>query len=272
MKNFLRSLAFVLMVGGAYAQNSLVLEVNKRRIESGLTLLNLPDCPATKTDHWNQCFGSLVYGFGGQYVGEFKDNKRSGLGVLYDANGQILRFGLWLDDQLKIETQLDTRNYPFMTQKNELVTTVTSTLPVSNLPACQGSDFRNLNNCFGTHTFPDGAKYLGEWKAMMMHGRGTFTSAIGLKYEGEWKDNKYNGQGTLLASNGSVITQGIWADGKFIRSASQLASLPSASSNNAEIDRLTAEVEAERKKRQELEVQLAATPQPRVSDFLCKRS
>jgi hypothetical protein len=258
MKSLLRFIAFVVMVESAYAQNSLVLEVNKRRLESGLALINLPDCPATKTTPWHQCFGSFVYGFGGQYVGEFKDNKRSGLGVLYDANGQILRFGLWLDDQLKTETQLEARYYPFIPQKNELVVTVTSALPTSNLPSCQGNDFRNLNNCFGTHTFPDGAKYVGEWKAMLMHGRGTFTSATGVKYEGEWKENNYHGQGTLRASNGSVISQGIWAAGKFVRSAPELQANSSVLTSIAERDRLTAEVEAERKKRQELEQQFAA--------------
>jgi hypothetical protein len=147
---------------------------------------------------------------------------------------------------------------------NQTVSTATDPLNISqsDLPACQGSDTARWSNCFGKYTFPDGAKYVGEWKAMLMHGRGTFISAKGVKYEGEWRDNYYNGQGTLFASNGSVISQGVWADGKFVRSASQLESLPSALSNNAEIDRLTAAVEAERKKRQELEAQLAASAQP----------
>ena len=167
------------------------------------------------------------------------------------------------------ETNRENKFLPALVQQastiNQTVATATqqANIPQSNLPACQGSDTARWSNCFGKYTFPDGAIYVGEWKAMLMHGRGTFMSAIGVKYEGEWRDNNYNGQGTLFASNGSVISQGVWADGNFVRSAPvQQATTSSALPNSAEIDRLTAEVEAERKKRQELEAQLAATVQP----------
>ena len=45
---------------------------------------------------------------------------------------------------------------------------------------------------------------------------GTYTTFLGNKYVGEFKDGKYNGQGTFYSSNGSVINQGIWADGNFV--------------------------------------------------------
>ena len=103
-----------------------------------------------------------------------------------------------------------------------------------NLPACPSSGY--LNDCFGSYTYPNNWKYVGEWK-----------------------DNRQNGQGTLYAVNGSVANQGIWSDGNFVRSAPVLqANSSSVLTSSPERDRLTAEFDAERKKRQELEQLLAA--------------
>ncbi|HUI06511.1 MAG TPA: hypothetical protein VL486_05845 [Verrucomicrobiae bacterium] len=55
----------------------------------------------------------------------------------------------------------------------------------------------------GTLTFPDGQKYVGEFKRGIKSGRGAYTWPDGQKYEGEFKDNRANGQGT-----------GTWPDGR----------------------------------------------------------
>ena len=105
----------------------------------------------------------------------------------------------------------------------------------SNLPTCPSAGI-SFHNCYGV-----------------------WTDRSGTKYVGEWKNQQYNGQGTLYRSDGLLINQGIWANGNFIGSAPlQQVTPSSALSNNAERDRLNVEVEAERKKRQELEQQLAA--------------
>jgi len=72
----------------------------------------------------------------------------------------------------------------------------------SNLPDCQGSDTTKWSNCTGTKTFPNGAKYVGEFKDGKLHGQGTGTFADGSKYVGEHKDEKFSGQGTGTYSNG----------------------------------------------------------------------
>ena len=89
------------------------------------------------------------------------------------------------------------------------------------------------------------------------------TTVYGIsKYAGEFINGKPHGLGAFHSSNG-IISEGVWADGKFIRSALvQQATTSSTLSNSAEIDRLSAEVEVERKKRQELEAQLASSVQP----------
>ena len=95
----------------------------------------------------------------------------------------------------------------------------------SNLPACQGKDSSQWNNCIGGFTGKNGNKtsveyrdgkfngrgtiifngntYVGEFKDNKYHGQATYTFANGDKYVGEYKDDKRNGQGTLIFANGN---------------------------------------------------------------------
>jgi len=52
-------------------------------------------------------------------------------------------------------------------------------------------------NGLGVMTYPDGHKYVGEWKDGEPNGQGTFTSPNGMKYIGEFKDGESHGQGTF---------------------------------------------------------------------------
>jgi hypothetical protein len=191
MKNLLRYLAFVLMVGGAYAQS------------------NLPACHGTTYSvNWNNCFGEFgnnpkyVGEFkdgrlngqgtetllnGDKYDGEFRDGKRNGRGTYTFANGSVISQGIWADG-----------NFVGLSPNQQ-----------SNLPACQGSDaVMWTNNCFGTYTYANGNKYVGEFKDGKRNGQGTnFLLADnqwkGDKYVGGFKDGKFHGQGTYfhLAEN-----------------------------------------------------------------------
>ncbi len=108
----------------------------------------------------------------------------------------------------------------------------------SKLPACSSGWFSSgFHNCFGSHTyansakyvgewsdnqrngqgtltFPDGDKFVGEWRDNMLNGQGTFTSASGEKYVGAFKDAKYNGQGTFTNADGNKYV-GSFKDDKF---------------------------------------------------------
>ena len=70
----------------------------------------------------------------------------------------------------------------------------------SDLPACPTSGY--FNNCFGTYTFDNGDKYVGEWKGDEANGQGTYTFASGDKYVGEFKNDNLHGQGTYKHSTG----------------------------------------------------------------------
>ena len=54
----------------------------------------------------------------------------------------------------------------------------------------------NCANGQGVYTWPDGSKYVGQWKDDKRNGQGTLTLSSGEKYVGQWKDDKRNGQGT----------------------------------------------------------------------------
>ena len=56
----------------------------------------LPQCPSDRNQVWTDCAGAYGYSDGSRYVGEFRDNKRSGQGTLTFANGDKY-VGEWSD-------------------------------------------------------------------------------------------------------------------------------------------------------------------------------
>jgi hypothetical protein len=64
------------------------------------------------------------------------------------------------------------------------------------LPNCPSELTARWHNCFGSYTFDNGSKYVGEWKEDKQHGQGATTYAEGDKYVGEYKDGEKHGQGT----------------------------------------------------------------------------
>lgn len=87
----------------------------------------------------------------------------------------------------------------------------------SRLPACPDSEDVRWHNCEGTFFWPDGEKYVGEFRDDKRSGQGTFTWSNGEKYVGEFRDNKRNGKGIRYSASGSVLEQGLWKDGELVR-------------------------------------------------------
>ena len=88
-------------------------------------------------------------------------------------------------------------------------------ISIQSLPDCPSDTSVRWDNCFGTLTFANGAKYVGEWKDDKRHGQGTATFANGEKYVGEFKEDKYHGQGTYTFANGTKSV-GYFMDGQYI--------------------------------------------------------
>ncbi|MDA9324741.1 MORN motif precursor, partial [Amylibacter sp.] len=51
-------------------------------------------------------------------------------------------------------------------------------------------EFDDRCNGHGTHTWPSGAVYVGEWKDDKQNGHGKMTYASGSIYEGKWLDGE----------------------------------------------------------------------------------
>ncbi|MDB4046453.1 trypsin-like peptidase domain-containing protein, partial [Amylibacter sp.] len=131
--------------------------------------------------------GTYTFIDGRKYVGNFKNHKLNGYAIKYFADGGIDQEGIFKDDEF-LYAQTKT------------------------LPSCPSSGY--FHNCFGTHTWDDGGKYIGEWQNDKTHGQGTYTWASGNKYVGEWQNNKKNGQGTFIWVDGDKyvgdIKNGKW--------------------------------------------------------------
>ena len=63
----------------------------------------------------------------------------------------------------------------------------------------------------GNFTFPNGAKYKGEFKDGLLNGQGISTLFDGRKYVGEFKDGK-RWNGIIFDKEGNII--GKWLNGK----------------------------------------------------------
>ncbi len=127
--------------------------------------------------------GTLTFPDGSKWVGAWKNSQLNGYAVTYYADGSINQEGIFKDNKfLKAQTKPKAPH-------------------VWALPACPSSGY--FHNCYGTHTWGGGLKYIGDWKNNKKNGQGTLTSGKGDKYVGDWKDDKYHGQGTVTFANGN---------------------------------------------------------------------
>ena len=56
-----------------------------------------------------------------------------------------------------------------------ILSTIFFSISVHALPDCPSDNSVRWNNCFGNENFPDGDKYVGEFKDDKFHGQGTYT-------------------------------------------------------------------------------------------------
>ena len=80
-------------------------------------------------------------------------------------------------------------------------------------PLYEGDAENGQPNGLGIMTYPDGRKYLGQWRDGKKHGNGTFTYPNGMKFVGEWKESKmwnvikYDPEGKFV---GEILDGKVW--------------------------------------------------------------
>lgn len=141
----------------------------------------LPPCPSDPTELWTNCFGSRTFANGGQYVGEYKNDKADGEGNYTWPDGQTYT-GHWTDD---LRNGRGTTVYPSGEQYS--------------------GDYRaDKRNGEGTFTWPDGQKYVGHWANDRQNGFGTQYAADGsVNQSGMWANGQY-AQVILTAKPGAA--------------------------------------------------------------------
>ena len=226
----------------------------RERIES-----SLPACQGSDVSRWTSCFGTTTYFISGdKYVGEFKDGNPNGQGTFISPNGAKYV------GEIKDGNRHGQGTHTFASGDKYV-----------------GEYKDGKRNGQGTYTFAHGSKYVGEYKDGELNGQGTMTFADGNKYVGGYKDGKRHGQGIFYDSSGSITRQGRWENNGLVQSfaidtqrfpfnssltASAIQS-PVPDPVKAERDRLAADLEASRKKQQDLEEQLRvsqAAPAPNI--------
>jgi len=234
---------------------------------------NLPNCLGSQTSQWTNCFGSKSVASGNyegewkdgrrsghgtfknidgrKYIGDWKNDNRDGRGIQYSADGTVVASGEWYEGKLVGSFVLDVSRYPFV-----------STTKVSS-----SSDvIRTSENEIATN----GNKYVGEWKGNKRDGRGIEYRADGsVALSGDWYEGKlvgsYEIDKNLFPFNSSTHLGPAYALNK-IPTYDPNAGLEAERKNrispddqtsfSKERERITAELDAERRKRQELQVEL----------------
>jgi S1-C subfamily serine protease len=179
----------------------------------------LPPCPSDTSVRWHDCFGTIRFNDGETYVGEWRNDKRNGQGTTTFPDGHRY-VGEYRDDKRHGQ---------------------------------------------GIYTFPDGEQYTGAYREGKRDGYGSLSLPSGEKYVGEWRADKRHGLGVRYARSGAAIQAGRWDQDRFAQALQlDMARYPFQSSGpvaqaGADEARRRAEAQAneERRRRQELEQQLA---------------
>ena len=97
------------------------------------------------------------------------------------------------------------------------------------LPACQGSDSNQWDDCHGsvtkrlivskfiegTYSVPHYTTYIGEWQNGKASGQGSFAYHNGDKYLGEFRNNNFHGRGAKYFADGTTWI-GLWREGEWV--------------------------------------------------------
>ena len=133
--------------------------------------------------------GQGIYTFanGKKDVGEWENGKLNGYAIQYNADGTIIREGIFKDDEFLYAETRENKD---------------PSSQMSSLSPCPSDQNATYDMCFGTYDWTSGDnkgdKYIGEWKKDIMHGQGMYIFANGDRYQGAWKDGKKHGPGIFL--------------------------------------------------------------------------
>ncbi len=206
----------------------------------------LPPCP--KQRPYDNCFGEVEYTQIGTYLGEWKDNKRHGYGILKeDGSCKFNKMDRFLFKEVKNSKTLGTKtyhckslvyegywsgNYPHGygeasitysdgTKKRDEWVEENGVIKKIQLDEITEVEkfvgFWSLGSrYYGKHYFSNGDTFEGSYENDK-EVRGTLSSTNNngleyINYFGEWDGQKRKGMGFEFSENGTIIFEGIWMD------------------------------------------------------------
>ena len=147
------------------------------------------------------------------YMGEIKNNKRNGKGVMKYNSNRVYE-GDWEDDVRS------GKGYEHFANGNTYVGEFKASRPWGkgvykwiNGEVYDGEWLNGLKHGYGIWKGIYGDSYIGEWKNSRADGYGVHTWSNGDRYEGEWQACLKNGNGTDIFANGDVYI-GQYKEGK----------------------------------------------------------
>ena len=173
--------------------------------------------------------GTMYYPDGAYYVGSWQKNRKHGTGKIVTPNGKITQ-GTWANGkptETSTSNSNDYANKPNQqkpTQQKPSQSGTASTKPVQTSTSPTKPDVNGLRNCGttfcrtgrGYYDYPDGSRWIGEFKDGYPNGKGVCYYSNGDRYEGEWVNNAPHGEGIMYFSTGRVYGA-VWMNGSPIK-------------------------------------------------------
>jgi len=143
-------------------------------------------------------YGTTYLSNGDRYQGNFRNGSYSGKGTYYYANGDKYE-GMFANNIFHgYGIFYSLANNEFKGGRFE------------------GNYLNGEYSGIGAYFYPNGAKLVCEFLNSKCNGLGVFVSDNKVKYVGEYLNDLRHGQGVLYNSSGGIISQGLWAEDKFV--------------------------------------------------------
>lgn len=171
--------------------------------------------------------GTMTYTDGAFYSGSWQKNRKHGTGTLVTPNGKKTQ-GSWANGKPVSTTNAGNSTGVAGQQKPSQTGSSTASKPsptkadVSGLRNC-GTSFCRVGR--GYYDYPDGSRWIGEFKEGYPNGKGICYYSNGDRYEGEWVNNAPHGEGIMYFSTGRVYGA-VWMNGSPIKEVDSRETIP----------------------------------------------
>ncbi len=182
---------------------------------------NLPACPTAwlngGTSKWSNCFGSVTFKNGNKYAGEWKDGQFSGQGTFTFSNGSV-HVGQFKEGGRHGQgnsTHANGDKFVGEFKNDRRDGKGTYTWANGNVLV---SDYKDdESNGQSTFFYLAADQFKGNILVVQAekgrwNGLGTYTWPNGTRFVGEWKDNHQNGLGIKYLADGTPEQSGQWSN------------------------------------------------------------